>query len=608
MGRYWGVRIVAVVLGVLAVAVESQADFAVQVGAYSRNSHFFRAQDTLAQAGFPILLQEIQGAGGRRLTRLMVGPYPTYRDAKALLPRLERLGYAGFIRKVAPSARPWVPKTPRVNKPKRRPAPPPPPVSQPPKPVVRPPVSQPEPPAPARQPAPAPATPPPPQLNELPLEPPPPPELDDLSGPVFPAPLESDTIDLLLGLSAAAQPPPVTGFYQTDLAYTLPRPSHLSKFRHLLELSKRGRWGRRTAWKVSGRASYDLAFALDDYYPGAVAEDQRSHLSLRETYLDVPAGAWDFRLGRQHIVWGEMVGLFFADVVSARDMREFVLQDFSLLRIPQWAARGEYFKGDFHAEAILIPYPSYDEIGAPGAEFYPWPPPPPEGYGLRIEDERKPAGDAAQVGYGLRLSYLHSGWDTAVFFYSSMDAQPYFPRSIESGPVPTVVYRPDHDRIFQLGTTVAKDFEPWLLRLEAVYTKDRWYSVTRAADADGVVRQDSVDYALGMERSFDDLRLNVQLFQRWFPSHDEDILLDAMETGYSLYLSNKFMRGELEPQLLIIGSLNRDDWLYRPKVVWLPNGNWQIVFGVDVLDGSPRGVFGRFNDSDRVYTEWRYMF
>jgi hypothetical protein len=54
-------------------------------------------------------------------------------------------------------------------------------------------------------------------------------------------------------------------------------------------------------------------------------------------------GNWEFRLGRQHVVWGELVGAFVADVVSARDMREFILPEpeLQMLRIPQWAARAE---------------------------------------------------------------------------------------------------------------------------------------------------------------------------------------------------------------------------------------------------------------------------
>ena len=88
-------------------------------------------------------------------------------------------------------------------------------------------------------------------------------------------------------------------------------------------------------------------------------------------------GSWDFRVGAQQIIWGEVVGLFFADVVSARDMREFLLPGFDIIRIPQWAARAEYFAGDTHVEFIWIPVPLFDRIGKPGADFYPAPLPSP---------------------------------------------------------------------------------------------------------------------------------------------------------------------------------------------------------------------------------------
>ena len=64
---------------------------------------------------------------------------------------------------------------------------------------------------------------------------------------------------------------------------------------------------------------------LSNFYPEAVRENQRAQFFVRENYLDISAGNFDFRLGRQHVIWGEMVGLFFADVVSAKDLREFIL-------------------------------------------------------------------------------------------------------------------------------------------------------------------------------------------------------------------------------------------------------------------------------------------
>lgn len=143
-------------------------------------------------------------------------------------------------------------------------------------------------------------------------------------------------------------------------------------------------------------------------------KDQRFDAVLRENYLDYSTGNWDFRLGRQNVVWGEMVGLFFADVVSARDQREFILPDFDQMRIPQWAARAEYFAGDFHAEILWIPVASYDNIGKPGAEFYPNQPVPP-GFNAQYRQELRPERNANNMNYGLRLSTLKNGWDVSGF-------------------------------------------------------------------------------------------------------------------------------------------------------------------------------------------------
>jgi hypothetical protein len=362
------------------------------------------------------------------------------------------------------------------------------------------------------------------------------------------------------------------------------------------------------AWKVAGRAAYDAVFDLTDYYPTAVRDDQQMETSLRETYMDISAGDWDFRLGRQHIIWGEMVGLFFADVVSAKDLREFVLPDFDFLRIPQWAVRSEYFKGDFHGEVVWVPYPTYDNIGVPGSEFYPYPSPPPSGYATSFAGEVKPAGALSDSGYGLRLSYLLGGWDVSGFFYSSMDSSPAFFRTIVNAPTPTFVYTPKHDRIQQYGMTVSKDLTTAVVRAEAVYTQDRWFEVTRLSDADGVARQDLLDYILGIEYPLPrQSRLNLQFFQRWFPDHDPAMIPDDVESGASVYATTHLTES-VEAELLWIVGLNRGDWMARPRMEWTMSPNWRWAAGVDLFDGPSDGLFGRFANKDRLYTEVRFTF
>ena len=141
-----------------------------------------------------------------------------------------------------------------------------------------------------------------------------------------------------------------------------------------------------------------------------------------------------------------------------------------------------------------------------------------------------------------------------------------------------------------------------------MYTRGRNFNVTRLDDADGVVKQDYLDYIVSLEFPLpDDARFNVQFFQRRFSDHDRDIIPAARESGVSLYWSGKWT-SRFEPQLLFIHSLNRNDWMVRPKLIWNFEKNWRAVGGADFFGGRPSGLFGQFDRKDRVYLEVRRSF
>ena len=405
------------------------------------------------------------------------------------------------------------------------------------------------------------------------------------------------------------------GFFQGELARTFADPDHWSKATGRLELGKRGRLDNGMQYKISGRVDYNAVYDINDFYASAVRKDQRAEFHLRENYLDFSSGDWEYRLGRQHIVWGEMIGLFFADVVSAKDMREFILQDFQLMRIPQWAARAEYFKDDYHAELIWIPFPSYDEVGKPfdpatgryGSDFYAYPATP-LGIAPMVLGETKPASRLSNTNYGLRLSRLTHGWDMSGFLYSSMSSSPTA-YAVDKTTIPGVYqYQLRHDRIHQVGGTLAKDMGGFVLKAEAIYTGGRRYNVTDAADPDGVVKQNTLDWVLGLDFNPGiDTRLNTQFFQRIYFDHNPNIIPDRVENGFSLLVNHKFSDA-LEAEALVVRSLNRSDWMFRPKLNWGFQPNWKLTFGLDVFVGPPTGIFGQIDNMDRIYTELRYDF
>jgi len=398
------------------------------------------------------------------------------------------------------------------------------------------------------------------------------------------------------------------GFVQIELARGIDKPSHWAKMLTRAELGAQGSMGSGIKWKMGARFDYDAVYSLFyDRYPADVVQDQKSNLVLRENYIDIGAGDWDFRLGRQQVVWGEMVGVFVADVVSAQDTREFILPAFDITRIPQWAARAEYFKNDFHAELLWVPVASFNESGKPGADFFPAPPPPPNGYNTEFRSEVWPSQSASNTNYGLRLSTLQNGWDVSGFYYRSMQASPTFYREIAAMPQ-TFIYEARHVPIQQLGGTVAKDLGSMVFKGEAVYTRGGQFNVQRLTDIDGVVPQNTLDWAAGLDFTFPgDARLNLQLFQRVFFGHDADIIPDKFESGMSVLLNRKFT-SRLEGEVLLLSSLNRVDWLFRPRISWAVEKNLKFAVGADIFNGPPLGYFGRYTNQDRVYSELRFSF
>ncbi len=411
-----------------------------------------------------------------------------------------------------------------------------------------------------------------------------------------------------------------TGWLQGDLARVLADPVHTANARLRAELTGKGVWSTGLKWKLSARVSHDLAYDGSDYYAAAVQRDQRTELALREAYVDWSRGDWEWRVGRQHIVWGEMVGLFFADVVSAKDMRQFVLQDFEQIRIPQWAIRAEYFKNDRHLEFVWLPAPEYDRIGKPGADFYPAPYRY-DGLGYDVRSEQKLARNFSNGGFGARISADTDGWDWSGFVYRSPDTSPAFGREVVgvpglsspaglalSGAGPSVIYRPTYEHLTRVGGTVARDMDGIVFKAEMVVTNGRRFAALDLAVPDGLVRQNTLDWVMGLEGTpGDGWRLNGQVYQRVFLNHDPATGLKQVESGVSLLVVHA-ISPTLDAEVLGISSLVRSDWMARAALIWKAGPNVRVKAGFDAFGGEVLGLFGRYGKQDRVYAQVRYSF
>jgi hypothetical protein len=414
------------------------------------------------------------------------------------------------------------------------------------------------------------------------------------------------------GQAAEDDGPRLSGFVDEAIAYTYESPARWSRAVTRMQLNLEGKLGSDVKYMLGGRVDVDPVYYASNFYLDPVKKDQRFSAFWRENYLDFSAGDWAFRVGAQNIIWGEVAGLFFADVVSARDLREFLLPSFDILRIPQWAARAEYFAGDSHFEAIWIPVPTFDNIGKPGSDFYPVPlgAKPTVSDAAFFADPVKPDRSLSDGNFGLRAGTLVNGWDLAAFYYRSYAVSPTFFRVATANPASPFLFEPRYDRIWQVGSTVTKDLGNVVVRAEAVYAGGQKFASTDPAAPEGVVSRNTLDWIVSAEHPFETLdgRVNVQVFKRhYFSGSADDVALNAGDWGASVLISAK-VSPKWEPSLQWIQTFGGGGAMIRPRVAWIPVRNLSVAFGVDIFNGDRNGLFGRYADKDRGYTELRYSF
>ncbi len=396
------------------------------------------------------------------------------------------------------------------------------------------------------------------------------------------------------------------GSVQLEAARIVSDPSRWSTLRLSSELNANYRVSEEVRFRFSGRAAADAAASVEDnFYPLQVRRDQRLDLTIREAYAEFPIGNFGARIGKQFINWGEAVGVFVADVVNARDLREFLLQDVDQLRIGQWAARLDWQGEDKSAEVIWIPVPSYDRIGYFGGDYYPQLSASREA-SVRVNDRLRPARKLSNSNFGARGGFLKNGWDVAGFFYQSMDREVAFAPSFSSAQLsftPTV-----GNRIRQTGVTASKDLEFAVFKLESVYTHGRSYPSSDPLRADGLVKKNSFEWLLGLDIPVPDseARVNLQAIQRSIQNADASLIPRKRDNFVSAQLVYPYAKWE--GSLLAIQNVERAEWLLRPKITYKATKNTRISFGGDIFKGPAFGLLGQYDDRDRVYLRVKHSF
>ena len=408
----------------------------------------------------------------------------------------------------------------------------------------------------------------------------------------------------------------VRGRLAEEFAYRLHDPGDVSKLKTLGWLEGKYTLSEAANVRVTTRGYYDAVFAATDRYPDNVRRNQEKELELREAILTLSHGDFDVRVGRQQIVWGEAISTFVTDVVNPKDFREFVLPDFTELRVPIWALDGSWrLARNVTFEGVWTPDTMHNRLPKKGAEFQFQGP----AFQFRNPVVRLPDGEdefsLARSEGGFRLSALREGWDVSLIYYDEADKTPVlFQRRLPQPPRPDViVLEPRHPRLHIVGFTLAKSVEPVVIRSEVAVSVGKRYETTDRNDGDGVVRRDTIDYLIGVDFPLGwDVDGALQLSQKILTGDASGLTRPGVQgrvtTFLALRLTTGFFDNTLNPSLLFVVGVERADFRLSPRLEWVLSGSLTMAVGADVFEGGRRTLYGQFDRNDRVTftTTWRF--
>jgi len=326
-------------------------------------------------------------------------------------------------------------------------------------------------------------------------------------------------------------------------------------------------------------------------------------IKLRQAYFDIYFDNFDLRIGKQQIIWGKADGVFITDIISPRDISEFILPDFDEIRLGINAVKIDYYLGNSTLEVVWTPTfqstitPDENSIWTP--EMTDFPVPVTFDYSKADVEQKLSKSEIA-----FKYSYLGSAIDFEIMSAYLWDDNPAM--HIYPQPDTTLVLKPEYHRLSLLGASFGKAIGGAVIRGEGAYYFDKRFP-TEDLSVNGIKEKDYAHYLAGYDHNWFGVNVSFQFIQEYILDYEDDLKNDEFNSTATFLFSKTFLRETLELNLFSYYGINSEDALLRPKIIYDFADGFEVQLGANIFVGE-EGNFGQYNENDMVYMKVRYDF
>ncbi len=360
-----------------------------------------------------------------------------------------------------------------------------------------------------------------------------------------------------------------------------------------------------TAEVELGYRGTDVGLLINPYFE--IDPSIQPTVGLREAYIDFYTNAVDFRFGKQIIIWGKSDGLAITDIVSPKDLTNFLIPDFRELRLGVISGKADVYLGPAMIELIYIPVFSPSVLPEQGSIWY-------TSLETPIEPTINPAPNVptefldGEV-YG-RLS-VHTSpidFDLAGGYYWTNEPSPTIVKTFSSpGVISGITVTPEHYRQALLGATLSSSVGPFILRAESGYFTPMRFLTADPADTDGYVEKDYLQSLAGVDTVLGGFDLSAQFMHQFVVYHEEALQQDKHSYTVTLRMRRGFFREKLVFDAFSYIGINAPDALLKVGITYAPLDALSFRAEGNFFFGES-GRFGAYSGNDLIVLSTRYSY
>lgn len=336
--------------------------------------------------------------------------------------------------------------------------------------------------------------------------------------------------------------------------------------------------------------------------------NQLNRGELREAYLQVNMGNISVKAGRQVVVWGEAEGAVVADVISPRDLSEFLFIPLADSRLGQDMLTVEVYSSAGQWSLVLNPSPRPNRLPEPGSEYHTWTDPAslpgvvldvPQGEtmaergeaGLRWKNSFE-GGDVSLMTAHLKgnnPAYRSEGVGTDGFFHITKFQAPY--------------------NMVALGGNISKGNFLW--KAEGAYKHGRTFQTNDPTVTSGIVMKNTSELVAGLEYS----AAGAYTLTFWLSTTHindwNDSLTGTRKDARSLVASwNKsFLHETLSAYYSLMYFPQEKGTVHLTTISYSATDRLKITGTLGQIESSdPFGTFAPYKDKDRFTLSTEYTF